>query len=330
MVESGLWDAGLPPGVPRSGSLVIASEPAAQPTGRAARGYRGASTPATLSPAPAPEVPPTPTLPTAPRLRRALPAPRRAPAEQRPVRPSPGPRVKRPPIREPREPREKLPEREPRAPRPARPPREARPQRASRAPRLPRPARAARPPRPARRPRPPRAPRRPRTPYTKRTKGLKQCKSGPPRADCRPVKPCVAGAEIPEPNVRHSSCNWQPVDSCGECVPLPCTGPFAGALQFIIELLPKGWFALPTPKPSTPPKPRTAPRGGPRLPTPLGAPGPGELPPRATAAGIAAKCRAGWACQDWPGWIICPNCRGSHRCGCGTAPVPVPASACNC
>ena len=219
---------------------------------------------------------------------------------------------------------------EPKAPRAPRPPRPPRAPRAPRAPRLARRPRLSRPPRPPRGARParsPRAPRPPRTPYTKNARYRTRCKRGLKPAACKDAPACKPDGTIPQPNVLHSSCNWQPVDSCGACVQDSCTGPGRAVLEELIKLLPRGWFPKPAAR-STAANTRTVSdynkrrlAQGPRR------SGDGGLPAPVTAATVASACKAGWACRDWPGWIICPGCSGGYRCTCSTAPVGIPASA---
>ncbi len=176
-----------------------------------------------------------------------------------------------------------------------------------------------------------RRPRRPRTNGTKNAKPAPPCKKKNSLGQCVQRGGCTPDAIIPKPNEGHSSCNWAPVDSCGNCVQAGCTGPAAFLLKPFLALLPKYWTAesvtlaqqqrqalkqtkrggiqfakLP---PLTP--------GANRLP-----PGPRQIDPRALTSGCA--------CQDWPGWIICPNCTGGALCICRGTCIAFPARTGNC
>jgi len=215
--------------------------------------------------------------------------------------------------------------REQRPPRPARVPRRPRQPRAPRAPRR---ARYARRPRRARRPRttrPPRAARspRPRKQYTPRE--ITSCRYSCGDGGCWSTGLCYGG--IPNDT---GYCCYSQSDGCGSCVEDGCKGPAAAVLKEIIKLLPKGWFPNP-PKPDISDAQKYRNRRRPlrlRLPSAIrsgaGAPAP------VTAGQIAKVCVAGWACRDWPGYIICPNCSAGYKCGCSTPVLTVPASACNC
>jgi hypothetical protein len=194
-----------------------------------------------------------------------------------------------------------------------------------RASRRPRPSRPRRPSRPARTPRAPRVPGtknvNPRLPKCQHRNSLGQCSD----------KKCIASGTIPKPNEGHSSCNWGPVDSCGNCVQAGCDGPAAFLLKPFLALLPKYWTVESV---TLAQQERQALKqtkyGGlqfGRLPARSpGASIPGPGTPRVDPRALAAGC----ACQDWPGWIICPNCSGGPKCTCRGACIAFPASTGAC
>jgi hypothetical protein len=189
--------------------------------------------------------------------------------------------------------------------------------------------RSPRPPRPARPPRPPRTPRPKRKPGTKGERPKKPCRRFNSLGACADIR-CIPDATIPEPNVGHSSCNWGPVDSCGNCVEAGCNGPAAFLLKPFLMSLPKYWTQKSVQLIQDMRKENlAAARARNRLP-PIPQPDPTQPTPPPPPIPTTGQCVAGYMCRDWPGWIICPNCSGSIRCKCSTPPVPVPASSCNC
>jgi hypothetical protein len=192
--------------------------------------------------------------------------------------------------------------------------------------------------RPPRSPRPPRAARPPRAPREKRKKRVPGTKGERPKKPCKRFNSlgacidqgCTASATIPEPNVGHSSCNWAPVDSCGNCIEAGCNGPAAFLLKPFLLSLPKYWTQKSVQLvQDMREESRLAARARNKLP-PIPQPDPTKPIPPPPPTPTTGQCVAGYACRDWPGWIICPNCSGSIRCKCSTPPVPVPAASCNC
>jgi hypothetical protein len=176
-------------------------------------------------------------------------------------------------------------------------------------PRTPRPSRPSRASRPPRAPRPPRFPRRPRRPRANGTKGQndkpKPCKRRNSLGICQRER-CIPDAEIPEPNVGHSSCNWGPVDSCGNCVQLGCNGPFADLLKPFLKYLPKYWSVESVQKKQVERRIQQQERKRTyRFATlPARTTNPEYVPPPSTIGGPSGGC----ACQAWPGWVICDTC----------------------
>jgi hypothetical protein len=197
--------------------------------------------------------------------------------------------------------------------------------------RTPRPPRAPRRPRPPRQPRRPRQPRIPRVPGTKDQRKQSPCKKRNSLGQC--VKPggCTPSATIPEPGHGHSSCNWGPVDSCGNCVQQGCIGPAASLLKPFLKLLPKYWTEQSvTLFQQEQQAMKQSKRGAvtfARLPKLSGASGPVSTGPRIIDPRALV---AGCACQDWPGWVICPNCSGGPACICRGACIAFPANTANC
>jgi len=183
-------------------------------------------------------------------------------------------------------------------------------------PRLPRNPRAARRPRQPRFPRPPRPPRAPRAAGTKGTKW---------GAWCRPVKPecwfsqgpCVAwplGEKI-NPFIP-ANCAGSVMPTCSGCAAQGCTSANAWLLKPILKLLPKEWTAQPVAE-RVESRSRPGFRGPlaltPRFPTV-----PGALPPVVVAPPTVDPRATGGGClgYDWPGYVICPDCKGSSKCRC--------------
>jgi len=196
------------------------------------------------------------------------------------------------------------------------------------------PPRPSRIPRAPRAPRPPRFARRPRRPRTNGTKNVnprpKPCRRRNSLGQCI-SKDCVASAVIPDPGVGHSSCNWGPVDSCGNCVTQGCEGPASFLLKPFLRLLPKYWTEqsvtlVQQERQAVKQAKRGQIQWG-RLP---------ERTPGAQTTGyttVTVDPRAlssGCYCQDWPGWAICPRCSGSPKCRCQGACIAFPANSGNC
>jgi hypothetical protein len=198
-------------------------------------------------------------------------------------------------------------------------------------PRAARPARQSRRPRPARVPRTPRTPRPPRTNGTKGVRKAKPCKKHDALGRCWGDKTCNIPAALLGPNVGHSTCNWGPMDANCNCVHESCGGPAASLLKPFLKILPKYWTEQSA---SLAESERQAlkinRRGGITF---------AQLGPRSTGANTTGGTTykpdpratgGGCACQDWPGWIICPNCSGGPRCQCQGKCIALPASSGNC
>lgn len=198
-------------------------------------------------------------------------------------------------------------------------------------PRVPRAPRKPRPPRAARPPRAPRAPRQRRVPGTKGARPPRPCRHRNSLGQCVDGVKCIPGASIPEPNVGHSSCNWGPVDSCGNCVTPGCDSKAFSLLKPLLNLLPVRWTQESVAAANAPRQVPNAPAGSAlskiKLP-PIGAGGiqGGQIAYPVDKRALVAGC----ACQSWPWWVICPNCSGSPKCTCPGECIPFPASSANC
>jgi hypothetical protein len=138
-------------------------------------------------------------------------------------------------------------------------------------------------------------------------------------------KGCIASATIPEPNVGHSSCNWGPVDSCGNCVQQGCTGAASFLLKPLLKLLPKYWSQESVQKVQDMRKEnQQAQRAAkqfaalPKISPPAYRSGQPTPPP---SGGPSGPC---CVCNDWPGWVICAGCSHSVKCICHTPCIPIP------
>jgi hypothetical protein len=198
-----------------------------------------------------------------------------------------------------------------------------------RAPRAPRPARASRPPRPPRAARPPRVarePRPPRQPGTVKTKWGAWCRPVTPRC-ITSQGPCVAWPLNDVVPQGAGYCQGSILPSCRGCFQGGCTGPHAELVTSILKQLPKQFEQTPAYAPPPPRAVIVAPSGGYRQIRQLGPLAQADRAAYEQAAGAPGigDITGGCTCQDWPGWVICPQCRHSAKCACSTKCIPFSA-----